>query len=170
MSIQNDKGKILSAGEVGEICIRGPQVMRGYWNNEKDTKKALTQDGWFKTGDIGIMREDGYFKIVDRKKDMIIVSGFNVYPSEIEEVAMMHSKVLEAGCIGVENSEGQEEVKLHVSPKEGEHISKNEILDHCRKHLTAYKVPKLLEIVDEIPKSNVGKILRRKLREKITNA
>ena len=170
MSIQNDKGKILSVGEEGEICIRGPQVMRGYWNNEKDTKNALTQDGWFKTGDIGIMREDGYFKIVDRKKDMIIVSGFNVYPSEIEEVAMMHSKVLEAGCIGVENSEGQEEVKLHVSPKEGENISKNEILDHCRKHLTAYKVPKLLEIVDEIPKSNVGKILRRKLREKTTNA
>ena len=170
MSIQNDKGKILSVGEEGEICIRGPQVMRGYWNNEKDTKKALTQDGWFKTGDIGIMREDGYFKIVDRKKDMIIVSGFNVYPSEIEEVAMMHSKVLEAGCIGVANSDGQEEVKLHVSPKEGENISKNEILDHCRKHLTAYKVPKLLEIVDEIPKSNVGKILRRKLREKTTNA
>jgi len=170
MSIQNDKGKILSVGEEGEICIRGPQVMRGYWNNEKDTKRALTQDGWFKTGDIGIMREDGYFKIVDRKKDMIIVSGFNVYPSEIEEVAMMHSKVLEAGCIGVANSDGQEEVKLHVSPKEGENISKNEILDHCRKHLTAYKVPKLLEIVDEIPKSNVGKILRRKLREKTTNA
>ena len=170
MSIQSDKGKILSAGEEGEICIRGPQVMRGYWNNEKDTKKALTQDGWFKTGDIGIMREDGYFKIVDRKKDMIIVSGFNVYPSEIEEVAMMHSKVLEAGCIGVKNSEGQEEVKLHVSPKEGENISKNEIIDHCRRHLTAYKVPKLLEIVDEIPKSNVGKILRRKLREKTTNA
>ena len=112
------------------------------------------------------MRKDGYFQIVDRKKDMIIVSGFNVYPSDVEEVAMQHQKILEAGCIGVSGKNGQELVKLFVSVVEGETITEDEILEHCRNNLTAYKVPKLLEIVDEIPKSNVGKILRRELREK----
>ena len=169
MSIQDDKGKVLSAGEVGEICIRGPQVMRGYWNNEADTKAVLTDDDWFKTGDIGLMREDGFFKIVDRKKDMIIVSGFNVYPSEVEEVAMTHQKVLEAGCIGVLDDSGQEVAKLFISLKEGQDVSKEEIIKHCRENLTGYKVPKLIEVVDEIPKSNVGKILRRELREKYGN-
>ena len=166
MSIQNDGGQILTVGDEGEICVRGPQVMRGYWNNEEDTRKVLTKDGWFKTGDIGIMREDGFFKIVDRKKDMIIVSGFNVYPSDIEEVAMKHEKVFEAGCIGVKGDDDQEVVKLFVSLNEGETLTKEEMTKYCRENLTAYKVPKLLEIVDEIPKSNVGKILRRELREK----
>ena len=166
MSIQNDGGQILPVGDEGEICIRGPQVMRGYWNNDEDTKKVLTKDGWFKTGDIGIMREDGFFKIVDRKKDMIIVSGFNVYPSDIEEVAMKHEKVFEAGCIGVKGKNDQEIVKLFVSLNEGVTLTKEEMTKYCRENLTAYKVPKLLEIVDEIPKSNVGKILRRELREK----
>ena len=166
MSIQNDGGQILPVGDEGEICIRGPQVMRGYWNNDEDTKKVLTKDGWFKTGDIGIMREDGFFKIVDRKKDMIIVSGFNVYPSDIEEVAMKHEKVFEAGCIGVKGENDQEIVKLFVSLNEGVTLTKEEMTKYCRENLTAYKVPKLLEIVDEIPKSNVGKILRRELREK----
>ena len=166
MSIQNDGGQILPVGDEGEICIRGPQVMRGYWNNDEDTKKVLTKDGWFKTGDIGIMREDGFFKIVDRKKDMIIVSGFNVYPSDIEEVAMKHEKVFEAGCIGFKGDDDQEVVKLFVSLNEGETLTKEEMTKYCRENLTAYKVPKLLEIVDEIPKSNVGKILRRELREK----
>ena len=170
MSIQDEKGKILSSDKEGEICIRGPQVMRGYWNNEEDTKKALTKDGWFKTGDIGIMRKDGFFKIVDRKKDMIIVSGFNVYPSDIEEVAMKHEKVLEAGCIGVVGDEGQEVVKLFVSLNDGATLTKDELMQFCRQNLTAYKVPKLLEFVDEIPKSNVGKILRRELREINNNA
>ena len=170
MSIQDEKGKILSSGKEGEICIRGPQVMRGYWNNEEDTKKALTKDGWFKTGDIGIMRKDGFFKIVDRKKDMIIVSGFNVYPSDIEEVAMKHEKVLEAGCIGVVGDEGQEVVKLFVSLNDGATLTKDELMQFCRQNLTAYKVPKLLEFVNEIPKSNVGKILRRELREINNNA
>ena len=170
MSIQDEKGKILSFDEEGEICIRGPQVMRGYWNNEDETKKALTEDGWFKTGDIGIMREDGFFRIVDRKKDMIIVSGFNVYPSDIEEVAMKHEKVLEAGCIGVVGDEGQEVVKLFVSLNDGATLTRDELIQYCRQNLTAYKVPKLLEFVDEIPKSNVGKILRRELREKNNNA
>ena len=166
MSIQDNKGKILPAGEVGEICIRGPQVMRGYWNNQAETKQVLTKNGWFKSGDVGLMREDGFFKIVDRKKDMIVVSGFNVYPSEVEEVAMMHDKILEAGCIGVLDSKGQEAVKLFVSLKNGEKILKDEIIEHCRKYLTAYKVPKLIEVVDEIPKSNVGKILRRELKKR----
>ena len=166
MSIQNDGGQILTVGDEGEICVRGPQVMRGYWNNEEDTRKVLTKDGWFKTGDIGIMREDGFFKIVDRKKDMIIVSGFNVYPSDIEEVAMKHEKVFEAGCIGVKGDDDQEVVKLFVSLNESETLTKEEMTKYCRENLTAYKVPKLLEIVDEIPKSNVGKILRRELREK----
>ena len=170
MSIQDEKGKILSFDKEGEICIRGPQVMRGYWNNEEDTKKALTKDGWFKTGDIGIMRKDGFFKIVDRKKDMIIVSGFNVYPSDIEEVAMKHEKVLEAGCIGVVGDEGQEVVKLFVSLNDGATLTKDELMQFCRQNLTAYKVPKLLEFVNEIPKSNVGKILRRELREINNNA
>ena len=165
MSIQDTNDKHLPIGEVGEICVKGPQVMRGYWKNEKETKKVLTSDGWFKTGDLGFMRSDGYFKIVDRKKDMIIVSGFNVYPSEIEEVAMMNEKISEAGCIGEMDNSGSEIVKLFVSLKSGQNISKEEIIEHCRKNLTAYKVPKSLEIVDEIPKSNVGKILRRKLRE-----
>ena len=170
MSIQDEKGKILPSDKEGEICIRGPQVMRGYWNNEEDTKKALTKDGWFKTGDIGIMRKDGFFKIVDRKKDMIIVSGFNVYPSDVEEVAMKHEKVLEAGCIGVVGDEGQEVVKLFVSLNDGATLTKDELMQFCRQNLTAYKVPKLLEFVDEIPKSNVGKILRRELREINNNA
>ena len=170
MSIQDDFGKILPPGQEGEICIKGPQVMRGYWKNDEETKKVLTKDGWFKTGDIGVMRKDGFFKIVDRKKDMIIVSGFNVYPNEIEEVAMQHHKVLEAGCVGIKNENGQETVKLFISVKEGKSLSTEEIMQYCRQNLTAYKVPKTLEIVDEIPKSNVGKILRRELREKVQNA
>ena len=170
VSIQDDNGKEIPVNEVGEICVRGPQVMRGYWNNEEDTKKVLSDSGWFRTGDIGIMRSDGYIKIVDRKKDMIIVSGFNVFPSEVEEVAMMHSDVFEAGCIGVSDPDGSEKVKLYVSLNSGVNISKESIIEHCRKNLTAYKVPKLIEIVDEIPKSNVGKILRRELRENTLDA
>ena len=128
MSIQDDFGKILPPGQEGEICIKGPQVMRGYWKNDEETKKVLTKDGWFKTGDIGVMRKDGFFKIVDRKKDMIIVSGFNVYPNEIEEVAMQHHKVLEAGCVGIKNENGQETVKLFISVKEGKSLSIEEIM------------------------------------------
>ena len=165
MSIQDDKGKILSAEKEGEICIRGPQVMRGYWNNEKDTKNALTKDGWFKTGDIGKMRKDGYFQIVDRKKDMIIVSGFNVYPNEIEEVSMLNEKIFEAGCIGIQDKDGNENIKLFISTAPGEVLTSTEVIEHCKKYLTGYKIPKFVEFIDEIPKSNVGKILRRKLRE-----
>ena len=139
--------------------------MKGYWNNDEETKSAITSDGWFKTGDIGIMTESGYPKIVDRKKDMIIISGFNVYPNEIEEVAMMHEKIFEAGCIGIKNNDdGTESIKLFVSLLPGETLTIQEIQEHCKKNLTGYKVPKNIEFIEEIPKSNVGKILRRELR------
>ena len=125
----------------------------------------MTSDGWFQTGDIGIMNEGGFPKIVDRKKDMIIVSGFNVYPNEIEEVAMLHEKVFEAGCIGIKDQEGSENIKLFISKVPHSNLTSQEIIDHCKKNLTGYKIPEFVEFIDEIPKSNVGKILRRKLRE-----
>ncbi len=165
ISIQDDNGKHLGINEPGEICIRGPQVMKGYWNNLEETKKAITEDGWFKTGDIGIMNEQGFPKIVDRKKDMIIVSGFNVYPNEIEEIAMMNDKIFEAGCIGIKDNDGNENIKLFVSRVPKMDLNIQEVLEHCKKYLTGYKIPKFVEFIDEIPKSNVGKILRRKLRE-----
>ena len=166
ISIQDNEGNHLDFNLPGEICIRGPQVMKGYWNNEEETKNAITSDGWFKTGDIGIMTEEGYPKIVDRKKDMIIISGFNVYPNEIEEVAMMHEKIFEAGCVGINNNDGTESIKLFASLIPGETLTIQEIQEHCKKNLTGYKVPKNIEFIDEIPKSNVGKILRRELRER----
>tara|TARA_B100001964_G_scaffold243189_1_gene320354 strand:- start:688 stop:1842 length:1155 start_codon:yes stop_codon:yes gene_type:complete len=165
ISIQDDDGKHLGINEPGEICIRGPQVMKGYWNNLEETKKAITEDGWFKTGDIGIMNDQGFPKIVDRKKDMIIVSGFNVYPNEIEEIAMMNDKIFEAGCIGIKDNDGNENIKLFVSRVPKMDLNIQEVLEHCKKYLTGYKIPKFVEFIDEIPKSNVGKILRRKLRE-----
>ena len=139
--------------------------MKGYWNNVEETNNVMTSDGWFKTGDIGIMNEGGFPKIVDRKKDMIIVSGFNVYPNEIEEVAMLHYKVFEAGCIGIKDQEGGENIKLFISKVPHSNLTSQEIIDHCKKNLTGYKIPEFVEFIDEIPKSNVGKILRRKLRE-----
>ena len=165
ISIQDDQGNHLDFNEPGEICIRGPQVMKGYWNNVEETNNVMTSDGWFKTGDIGIMNEGGFPKIVDRKKDMIIVSGFNVYPNEIEEVAMQHEKVFEAGCIGIKDQEGSENIKLFISKVPHSNLTSQEIIDHCKKNLTGYKIPEFVEFIDEIPKSNVGKILRRKLRE-----
>ena len=166
ISIQDDNGKHLNFNEPGEICIRGPQVMKGYWNNTEETKKVMTTDGWFKTGDIGTMNEEGYTKIVDRKKDMIIVSGFNVYPNEIEEIAMMNDKIFEAGCIGVKDVDGNENVKLFISKVPGKNLNTGEVIDYCKKYLTGYKIPKFVEFIDEIPKSNVGKILRRELRKR----
>jgi len=166
ISIQNEDGKHLDFDEPGEICIRGPQVMKGYWNNIDETNNVMTSDGWFKTGDIGIMNKEGYSKIVDRKKDIIIVSGFNVYPNEIEEIAMMNDKIFEAGCIGIEDSDGNENIKLFVSKTPGKYLSADEVIEHCKKYLTGYKIPKFVEFIEEIPKSNVGKILRRELRKK----
>ena len=165
ISIQDNQGNHLGFNEPGEICIRGPQVMKGYWNNVEETNNVMTSDGWFKTGDIGIMNEGGFPKIVDRKKDMIIVSGFNVYPNEIEEVAMQHEKVFEAGCIGIKDQEGSENIKLFISKVPHSNLTSQEIIDHCKKNLTGYKIPEFVEFIDQIPKSNVGKILRRKLRE-----
>ena len=166
ISIQDENGNHLNFNEPGEICIRGPQVMRGYWNNQYETNEVMTSDGWFKTGDIGIMNEGGFPKIVDRKKDMIIISGFNVYPNEIEEVAMMHESVFEAGCVGIKDSEENEKIKLFISKHPNLNLTYQEVIDHCKKYLTGYKIPELIEFIDDIPKSNVGKILRRKLREK----
>ena len=166
ISIQDDNGNHLNFNEPGEICIRGPQVMKGYWNNTEETNNVMTSDGWFKTGDIGTMNEEGYTKIVDRKKDMIIVSGFNVYPNEIEEIAMMNDKIFEAGCIGVKDVDGNENVKLYISKVPGKNLNTEEVIDYCKKHLTRYKIPKFVEFIDEIPKSNVGKILRRELRKR----
>ena len=165
ISIQDDNGKHLSFNEPGEICIRGPQVMKGYWNNQEETKNVITEDGWFKTGDIGIMNEEGFPKIIDRKKDMIIVSGFNVFPNEIEEIAMMNDRIFEAGCIGIKDKDGNENIKLFISKVPEINLSLDEVVEHCKKYLTGYKIPKFIEFIDEIPKSNVGKILRRKLRE-----
>ena len=166
ISIRDDDGNEVERGQPGEICIKGPQVMQGYWRNEEATAEAIGDDGFFKTGDIGTMDEEGYTKIVDRKKDMIIVSGFNVYPNEIEEIAMMNDKIFEAGCIGVKDVDGNEHVKLYISKVPGKNLNTEEVIDYCKKYLTGYKIPKFIEFIDEIPKSNVGKILRRELRKR----
>ena len=166
ISIQDDNGNHLGFNEPGEICIRGPQVMKGYWKNQKETSSVISSDGWFKTGDIGIMNVEGFLKIIDRKKDMIIISGFNVYPNEIEEVVMMNENILEAGCVGFKDDNDNENIKLYVSKATNKNITTEEVIEHCKKYLTSYKIPKFIEFIDEIPKSNVGKILRRKLRDR----
>jgi long-chain acyl-CoA synthetase len=163
VSILDDDGKEVDHGQTGEICIRGPQVMKGYWQRPDETAKVMTADGFFRTGDIGYMNDDGYFKIVDRKKDMILVSGFNVYPNEIEDVAVMNPKVLEAAAIAVPDEKSGEAPKLFVVKKDAS-LTEKELLDFCKKNLTGYKVPKYVEFRSELPKSNVGKILRKELR------
>jgi len=157
-------GKPLPVGETGELCIRGPQVMLGYWNRPEETAKVLSDDGWLRTGDMARMDEQGFFYIVDRKKDMILVSGFNVYPNEIEDVVATHPKVLEVGAIGAPDEKSGEVVKAVVVRKD-DSLGVKELRDFCREELTGYKVPKYVEFVDELPKTNVGKILRRELRE-----
>lgn len=161
--IADEQGNVLAANEVGEIQIKGPQVMKGYYNRPEATAQVI-KDGWLKTGDIGKMSEDGFFEIVDRKKDMILVSGFNVYPNEIEEVIASHPKVLEVAAIGVPDPKSTEAVKVFVVKKE-KSLKKDELIQFCRENLTGYKVPKHVEFRDELPKTNVGKILRRALRE-----
>ncbi|WP_182548955.1 long-chain-fatty-acid--CoA ligase [Phyllobacterium myrsinacearum] len=162
-SIRDDDGKELPLMEVGEICIRGPQVMAGYWNRPDETAKVMTSDGFFRSGDMGYMDERGYTKIVDRKKDMILVSGFNVYPNEIEEVAMEHPGVREAAAIGVPNEHSGEVVKLFIVRKDPL-LTEEAVKAFCAERLTNYKRPRTVEFRDELPKSNVGKILRRELR------
>lgn len=160
--VDND-GNVLPQGQVGEIQVKGPQVMLGYYNKPDETAKTI-KDGWLCTGDIGLMEEDGYFRIVDRKKDMILVSGFNVYPNEIEDVVSAHPKVLESAVIGVPNERTGEMVKLFVVKKD-KSLTEKEILDYCHENLTQYKMPKAIEFRETLPKSNVGKILRRELRD-----
>jgi long-chain acyl-CoA synthetase len=163
MRIVDDNGQPLPTGAVGEIQVKGPQVMKGYYNRPEATAQTI-KDGWLCTGDIGLMHEDGYFQIVDRKKDMILVSGFNVYPNEIEDVVITHSKVLECAAIGVPDEKSGEVVKLFVVKKDPS-LTEAEVLEHCRKELTNYKVPRFVEFRKELPKTNVGKILRRELRD-----
>jgi long-chain acyl-CoA synthetase len=164
VAILDDDGKAVALGERGEICIRGPQVMKGYWQRPDETAKVMTADGFFRTGDIGIMDEKGYTKIVDRKKDMILVSGFNVYPAEIEEVITNHPKVLEAAAIGVPDDKSGEVPKLFVVKKDPS-LTEAELKVYINENLTGYKRPKYIEFLAELPKSNVGKILRKELRK-----
>ncbi len=162
--IVDDSGKDVAAGESGELWARGPQVMKGYWNKPEETEKVMTSDGWFKTGDIAVMEADGFFKIVDRKKDMILVSGFNVYPNELEDVVAAHPKVLEVAAIGVLDEKCGEVPKLFVVKKD-ESLTIQELEAFCKEKLTGYKRPKFIEFLTELPKSNVGKILRKDLRD-----
>ncbi len=154
---------MLPVGEVGELCIRGPQVMKGYWNRPEDTAAAIDADGWLHTGDMAKMDENGFFYIVDRKKDMILVSGFNVYPNEIEDVIAMMPEVLEVAAVGVPDERSGEVVKLVIVKKDPA-LTAEQVKAHARANLTGYKQPKIIEFRDELPKSNVGKILRRELR------
>ncbi|HET7868088.1 MAG TPA: long-chain-fatty-acid--CoA ligase [Burkholderiaceae bacterium] len=163
VSIRDDNEREVGFGERGEICIRGPQVMAGYWNRPDETARAMTADGFFKSGDIGIMDERGHVTIVDRKKDMILVSGFNVYPTEIEQVVNLHPAVLECAAVGVPDDKSGEAVKLFVVKKDAA-LSEEDLASYCRENFTAYKRPRHIEFRDELPKSNVGKILRRELR------
>jgi long-chain acyl-CoA synthetase len=164
----DDQGHDVPMGEPGELLIRGPQVMRGYWQRPDATAEVL-KEGWLSTGDIVTVDEQGFLRIVDRKKDMILVSGFNVYPNEIEDVLTQHPKVLEAAAIGVPSEASGEAVKVCVVRKEPS-LTQEELLAHCRRHLTGYKVPRIIEFRDELPKSNVGKILRRELRDEHVKA
>jgi long-chain acyl-CoA synthetase len=161
--IVDDIGNVLPAGEVGELQVKGPQVMKGYYNKFQETE-AMIKDGWLSTGDIASMDPDGYFRIVDRKKDMILVSGFNVFPNEIEDIISQHPKVAEVAAIGVPDEKSGEVVKVFVV-KNDSSLTKEELIEYCRENFTAYKVPRQVEFRDELPKTNVGKILRRLLKE-----
>jgi long-chain acyl-CoA synthetase len=164
VSIRDEQDKELPHGEVGEICIRGPQVMKGYWNKPDETAKTLTPDGWLKTGDMGYMDDAGFVYITDRKKDMILVSGFNVYPNEIEGVLAMHPGVLESAAVSVHDDKSGEAVKVVIVKKDPS-LTAEQIIAFCREHLAPYKVPKLVEFRKELKKSPIGKVLRRELRD-----
>ncbi|MGC8984019.1 MAG: long-chain-fatty-acid--CoA ligase [Thermosulfidibacteraceae bacterium] len=160
-----DTGEEVPIGVPGELCIKGPQVMKGYWNRPEENEIAFDKGGWFKTGDIAIMDEDGYFYIVDRKKDMIIAGGYNIYPREVEEVLYGHPKVLEAAVVGVKDEYRGETVKAYIVLKPGEKAASEEIIEFCKSRLASYKVPKIVEFVSELPKSPIGKVLRRELKK-----
>ena len=165
VSIRGDDGRELPAGIAGELCVRGPQVMKGYWRRPAETAAVMTADGFLRTGDVAVMDENGFIRIVDRLKDMILVSGFNVYPNEIEEVVMMHPGVLEVAAVGRPAGAAGETVKLYVV-KKSPALTDAMLVAHCRENLTGYKIPREIEFLDELPKSNVGKIPRRELRER----
>ena len=164
VAILDDAGNEVALGERGEIGVRGPQVMKGYWKRDEATAESMTSDGFFRTGDIGIMDENGYISIVDRKKNMILVSGFNVYPNEVEEVMAKHPKILECGVIGVEDDKSGEVPKIYVVRKD-KSLTKEEVFAYAKEHLTGYKRPRYVEFIEELPKSNVGKILHKDLRK-----
>lgn len=164
LSVQDDAGNHLPMGEIGELCIRGPQVMRGYWQKPEETKQVLSTDGWLRTGDMGKMDKDGFFYIVDRKKDMILVSGFNVYPNEIEDVIATHPGVLEVAAVGIPDEKSGEAVKVVIVRKDKQ-LTAEDIKAHCKLSLTGYKMPRVVEFRDSLPKTNVGKILRRELKK-----
>jgi len=163
-SVRDPDNNALPVGEAGELCIRGPQVMEGYWQRPDATAKTIDEEGWLHTGDVAIMNEQGFFKIVDRLKDMILVSGFNVYPNEVEAVIAMHQGVLEVGAIGIPDAHSGEVVKVVIVKKDPA-LTEQDVIAHCKEELTGYKRPKVIQFVDELPKTNVGKILRRELRE-----
>lgn len=163
IAILDDEGHQLAPGETGEIAIRGPQVMKGYWNLPEETKAVMTADGFFRTGDIGFMNEKGYTKIIDRKKDMILVSGFNVFPNEIEEVLAQHPKILEVAVVGIADEKSGEVPKAFIVKKD-DSLSVEEIQNYAKENLTGYKQPRHIQFINELPKSNVGKILRKELK------
>jgi long-chain acyl-CoA synthetase len=165
IQLLDDDGAVVPVGQSGEICVKGPQVMRGYWQQPEANAAAFTADGYFRTGDVGQFDAQGFLKIVDRKKDMILVSGFNVFPNEIEAVATACPGVAECACIGVPDEKTGEAVKLYVVRAPGATLTADEVDAFCRKEMTAYKVPKFVEFIDALPKSTVGKILRRSLRD-----
>ena len=162
VTICDDGGTPLGVGEVGEICVRGPQVMREYWQRPEATAEVLVE-GWLRTGDIGRMDEAGFVYIEDRKKDLIVVSGFNVYPNEVEEVVVAHPGVLEAAAVGIPDASSGEAVRLFVVAKDPE-LTESQLIGHCRANLTGYKIPREVVFRDELPKTNIGKVLRRALR------
>ncbi len=163
VKVINEQGEALSIGEAGEVCVKGPQVMKGYWQRPEATAEVMI-DGWLRTGDMAVIQEDGYIRLVDRKKDMVIVSGFNVYPNEIENVLCEHSKIIECAVIGVPDEKSGEAVKAFVVTNDPA-LTADEVRDFCRDKMTAYKVPRFVEFRTELPKSNVGKVLRRELRD-----
>lgn len=164
ISIRDDDNNVMPSGESGELCVKGPQVMLGYWKNEKATNECMTDDGYFKTGDIALIDELGFFHIVDRKKDMILVSGFNVYPNEIEDAVANMEGILESACIGVKNEKSGESPKL-FAVKSDDSVSSEDVINFCKERLAAYKIPREVVFIKELPKSTVGKLLRRELRD-----
>jgi long-chain acyl-CoA synthetase len=167
VTVRAEDGSILPLGERGELCVKGPQVMAGYWQRPDETAKAMTQDGYFRTGDVAVIQPDGQVKIVDRMKDMILVSGFNVYPNEVEEVLVKHPGVMEAAVIGLPDESSGEAVVAYVVRKDPA-LTPDDLRLFCRENLTAYKVPRRVEFRDSLPKSNVGKVLRRLLKDEVS--